>query len=361
MTADALIAALTRWPPDWTDPATAGLAVAAALALWTLAALRRAAHARALAQGQERLAGALSAGAAAQARAAEAMERRLSEVERRMAETLAGGAQRTARSLGELQARLTAIDRAQAKIERLSGEVLGLQDILSNKQARGAFGEIQLADILRDALPPDAYALQATLSNGRRADALLALPEPPGRLAVDAKFPLEGWQALRAARDDRARAEADRAFRASVRAHVAAIAERYVIEGETAEGALMFVPSEAVYAELHGRFGDVVREGFARKVWIVSPTTLMATLTTLRAVMRDARLSAQAAAVRRELGLLHRDMERLSERVGALDRHFEAARRDVEAVRISAEKAGARAARLEGVEFGDAPATEAAE
>lgn len=351
MTADRLLAAL-RWPPDWADPVTQGLALAAALlALGVWAALRRGGGAEAAERA--RLTGAIEAGAAAQARMAEAMERRLTEVERRMGETLAGTAARTARSLGELQERLSAIDRAQAKIERLSGDVLGLQDILSNKQARGAFGEIQLADILQKALPPDAYALQATLSNGRRVDALLALPDPPGRLAVDAKFPLEAYEALRAAQGERAKADAARAFRTSVRAHIAAIAERYVIEGETAEGALMFLPSEAVYAELHGRFGDVVREGFALKVWIVSPTTLMATLTTLRAVLRDARLRAQAGAVRREMGLLHRDVARLIERVGALDRHFEAARRDLELVRVSAEKASARAARLEDADFGE--------
>ncbi len=355
MSADRLLAAL-RWPPDAADPATWALAAGVLALLWLGASWRAAGAARRLAQGQERLAGALAAGAAAQARAAEALERRLAEVERRTGETLAGAAARTARSLGEVQARLSAVDRAQARIETLSGQVLTLQDILSNKQARGAFGEVQLADILAQALPPDAYALQATLSNGRRADALILLPGPPGRIAVDAKFPLEAFEALRAARDDRDRDKASRAFAAAVRAHLAAIAERYVIPGETAEGALMFLPAEAVYAELHAHHGAVVREGFARRVWTVSPTTLMATLTTLRAVSRDARLAAQADAVRRELGLLHRDVERLAERVGALDRHFEAARRDVEQVRISAEKASARAARLESADFGEAPA-----
>jgi DNA recombination protein RmuC len=272
-----------------------------------------------------------------------------------MGDTLHGSAQRTARSLGDLQQRLEAIDRAQAKIEKLSGDVLGLQDILSNKQTRGAFGEIQLNDLVSKALPPDAYAFQATLANGRRADCLIRLPAPPGPVVIDAKFPLEAYEALRAAGDERARVEAGRAFKAAVRKHIGDIAERYVSTDDTADGALMFLPSEAVYAELHANHADVVREGFAKRVWIVSPTTLMATLNTLRAILKDARMREQAGAIRRELGLLHADVERLMTRVGNLDRHFEQARRDVEEIRISAEKAGGRAARLEAADFGDKP------
>jgi DNA recombination protein RmuC len=174
-------------------------------------------------------------------------------------------------------------------------------------------------------------------------------------MVIDAKFPLEAYEALRAASTDRERAEAARSFRTSVRKHVTDIAERYIINGETADSALMFLPSEAVYAELHANFGDVVREGFARRVWIVSPTTLMATLNTVRAILKDSRMREQAGAIRRELGLLHADVERLVTRVGRLDTHFEQARRDVEEIRISAEKASGRAARLERVEF-DEPA-----
>jgi DNA recombination protein RmuC len=292
--------------------------------------------------------------AAAQARMVEAMERRLEDVQRRMGDTLHGAASRTARSLGDLQARLTAIDRAQGRIEKLSGDVLGLQDILSNKQARGAFGEIQLADLVAQALPPDAYALQHGLSNGRRVDCLIRLPDPPGPLCVDAKFPLEAYEALRAATDERTRADAVRAFRGATRGHLADIAERYVIPGETAEGALMFLPSEAVYAELHAHHGVVVREGFGMKVWTVSPSTLMATLTTLRAILRDARLRENADALRREMALLQDDLRRLSGRVGALDRHFAQAREDVAQIALSAEKASMRAARLESAEFGEA-------
>jgi DNA recombination protein RmuC len=288
------------------------------------------------------------------------METRLSEVTRALSESLAQSATRTARSLGDLQQRLETIDKAQTNIEKLSGDVLSLQDILSNKQTRGAFGEIQLRDLVTKALPPDSFQFQATLSNGRRADCLIHLPHPPGPIVIDAKFPLEAYEALRAAGSPQALTEAGRAFRTSVRAHLRAIAERYILEGETAEGALMFLPSEAVYAELHANFGDLVREGFALRVWTVSPTTCMATLHTLRAILKDARMREQAHAIRRELGLLGRDVERLAGRVGNLERHFVQAGKDVEEIKISAERAGKRARRLEAIDFAPEGPEEAA-
>jgi DNA recombination protein RmuC len=283
------------------------------------------------------------------------MEERLAGVTQTMAENLQGSARRTAQSLGDLQQRLAAIDKAQANIEKLSGDVLTLQDILSNKQTRGAFGEIQLGDIVRRALPPDAYTLQATLSNGRRADCLVHLPYPPGPIAIDAKFPLEAYEALRAAKTEREIADAQRLMRAALRAHIRDIKERYIIDGETADGALLFLPSEAVYAELHANFGDVVREGFAARVWIVSPTTCMATLNTMRAVLKDARMREQAGAIRRELGALYADVDRLSERVANLDRHFSQAAKDIDEIKISAEKAGRRAKRLDAFDFETLP------
>jgi DNA recombination protein RmuC len=268
-----------------------------------------------------------------------------------MTDSLQGTSMRTARSLGDLQQRLETIDRAQANIEKLSGNVLSLQDILSNKQTRGAFGEIQLHDIVQKALPPDAFTMQATLSNGRRADCLIHLPQPPGPIVVDAKFPLEAYEALRAARSQAEIDGALRAFRTAVRAHIRAISERYILPGETAEGALMFLPSEAVYAELHANHPEVVREGFAARVWIVSPTTCMATLNTLRAVLKDARMREQAGAIRKELAALHGDVERLAERVGNLDRHFGQAARDIEEIKVSSDKAARRARRLDSFDF----------
>ncbi len=308
-----------------------------------------------LSDGQQQLAGGLThvsdAQAKSQAQVLQLMEARLAEVTTRMGESLQGSSTRTARSLGELQQRLETIDRAQANIEKLSGDVLSLQDILSNKQTRGAFGEIQLQEILTKALPPDSFSWQATLSNGKRADCLIHLPNPPGPIVIDSKFPLEAYESLRNADTQWELNEAAKAMRIAVKAHIKAISQKYIVEGETADGALMFLPSEAVYAELHANFPELVREGFSAKVWIVSPTTCMATLNTMRAILKDARMREQAGAIRRELGLLHGDVERLGARVGNLDRHFAQASKDVAEIRISAEKASKRARRLDSFEF----------
>ena len=308
-----------------------------------------------LSDGQQQLAGGLThvseAQAAAQANMLQLMEQRLQAVTVQMNENLSGTSRRTAQSLGELQQRLQAIDKAQDNITKLSGDVLSLQDILSNKQTRGAFGEIQLADIVSKALPSDSYTMQATLSNGKRADCLIHLPNPPGPIVVDAKFPLEAYEKLRSAATDWEVKDAARQLRQSVRAHIKAISEKYLIEGETADGALMFLPSEAVYAELHAKFPEVVRDGFAARVWIVSPTTCMATLNTMRAILKDARMRAQAGAIRKELSMLFQDVERLGTRVENLDRHFGQAAKDVADIRISAEKAGRRARRLDAFDF----------
>ena len=310
---------------------------------------------QAISDGQERLSGGLNHVSEAQAQSQTAMlqlmEKRLAEVSGQMTENLQGSARRTAHSLGELQERLSAIDKAQENITKLSGDVLSLQDILSNKQTRGAFGEIQLTDIVSKALPSDSYSLQTTLSNGRRADCMIHLPNPPGPICIDSKFPLEAYEALRNATSDWEVNEAAKLLRSSLRKHIKDIAERYIIDGETADGALMFLPSEAVYAELHANFAEIVREGFAARVWIVSPTTCMATLTTMRAILKDARMREQAGAIRRELGLLFADVDRLGTRVENLDRHFSQASKDISDIKISAEKAGRRARRLDNFDF----------
>ncbi|MEL0121346.1 MAG: DNA recombination protein RmuC [Paracoccaceae bacterium] len=308
-----------------------------------------------LGAGQERLTGGLHHVSDAQTKSQNGMmqmlEQRLAQVQQQMTENLQGSSRRTAHSLGELQQRLMAIDKAQDNITKLSGDVLSLQDILSNKQTRGAFGEIQLNDIVTKALPSDSYTLQATLSNGRRADCLIHLPNPPGPIAIDSKFPLEAYEALRAAQNDRDLAEAAKLMRQAVKKHIRDISEKYIIEGETADGALMFLPSEAVYAELHANFSDLVREGFSARVWIVSPTTCMATLNTMRAILKDARMREQAGAIRKELGLLYQDVDRLGTRVENLDRHFSQAAKDISEIKISADKAGRRARRLDAFDF----------
>jgi DNA recombination protein RmuC len=308
-----------------------------------------------LADGQSALSGGLTqvseAAASSQANMLKLMEARLSEVSKGMSDNLANSATRTARSLGELQQRLETIDKAQANIEKLSGDVLTLQDILSNKQTRGAFGEIQLFDILEKALPSDSYTTQATLPNGRRADALIHLPNPPGPIVIDAKFPLEAYESLRNAGTDYEVNEAAKKLRVSVRKHIRDISDRYILEGETADGALMFLPSEAVYAELHANFPEIVREGFAQRVWIVSPTTCMATLNTMRAILKDARMREQAGAIRKALKQLHRDVEIIGERAAKLETHFDQARADIEGLSIASERAGKRAARLDNFDF----------
>ena len=330
-----------------------------------------------LSDGQHQLAGGLNhvseAQANSQSQVLQTMELRLAEVQQRMNDTLHASAlksvrtmadlnekldktlgansEKTTKSLTELQERLATIDKAQANIEKLSGDVLSLQDILSNKQTRGAFGEIQLNDIVSKALPADSFTLQATLSNNRRADCLIHLPNPPGPIVIDSKFPLEAYEALRSAQDQRQLNEAAKKLRTSVKAHINAISERYIIDGETADGALMFLPSEAVYAELHSNFPELVREGFDKRVWIVSPTTCMATLNTMRAILKDARMREQAGAIRKELSMLFTDVNRLGDRVENLDRHFHQASKDISEIKISAEKAGRRAKRLDNFDF----------
>jgi len=366
---------------DFSDPIVLGLSLVALLLLVLIVIVIRSAGrkddsaepllrqmfqlgetVRGLSDGQHQLFGGLKTvsdtQAEAQTKMIQVVEARLAEVQRGMTDSLHGSAVKTTRSLTELQERLATIDKAQTNIEKLSGDVLSLQDILSNKQTRGAFGEIQLNDIVTKALPPDAYAFQATLSNGKRADCLVHLPNPPGPIVIDSKFPLEAYEAIRGANNKAQLTEATRLMRAAVRLHIKAISERYIIEGETADGALMFLPSEAVYAELHANFGDVVREGFAARVWIVSPTTCMATLNTMRAVLKDARMREQAGAIRKELGLLDKDVERLVDRVGNLDRHFGQAARDIEDIKISATKAGNRARKLDNFDFEDVAGVE---
>jgi len=279
------------------------------------------------------------------------MQQQLAQMQERTTQSLHGSAQRTTTSLTQLQERLRAMDKAQENITKLSGDVLSLQDILSNKQTRGAFGEIQLNDIVSKALPSDSYTMQKTLSNGRRADCLIHLPNPPGPIVIDAKFPLEAYEALHRADTDWALKSAVANMRTSVRKHIRDIAEKYILDGETADGALMFLPSEAVYAELHANFPELVREGFDARVWIVSPTTCMATLNTMRAILKDARMREQAGEIRKTLRMLHRDVELIVQRAGKLDTHFRQAREDLEGIGTAAERAGKRAARLDNFDF----------
>lgn len=281
------------------------------------------------------------------------MDEKLLAVTKSVGDGLQQSTAKTNETLAALRERLARIDAAQQKISSLSEQVVSLQEVLSNKQARGAFGEIQLNDLVSSILPPNAYVFQAQMSNGKKADCLLNLPNPPGAIVIDAKFPLESYYALRRAQNDREKLEAERFFKASVLKHVKDISEKYIIPGETAESALMFLPSEAIYAELHANFIDAVEASYKAKVWIVSPTTLMATLNTVRAILKDARMREQAGVIQKEVGVLIDDISRLDERVENLSRHFKQAGDDIEQIKTSSGKITRRIQKIEAVELGE--------
>ena len=260
------------------------------------------------------------------------LHERLDHVSARLGDSLEKSGENTGKSLTELKERLAVIDQAQKNITDLSGEMIGLKDILSNKQARGAFGEIQLNDLVSSILPPSAYEFQATMENGKRADCLIKLPNPPGSIVVDAKFPLESYHQLHSADNEGDFKKAQSNFKMDILKHVKDISEKYIINGVTAESALMFLPSEAVYAELHSNFSDVVAKSYRAKVWIVSPTTLMATLNTIRAVLKDARMREQAGIIQKHVVTLIDDIERLDKRVGDLKTHFDRAEKDIDLI-----------------------------
>ena len=264
----------------------------------------------------------------------------LRDQERALASIVSDRLDRSEKATGQvvtdLRERLARIDEAQKKIGELSTQVVSLQHILTNKQARGAFGEVQLNDLVSNALPPSAYELQCTLSSGVRADCLLKLPNPPGPIAIDAKFPLESYHLLRAvaAGDAPALATAQRAFQAAMRKHIGDIRDKYILPGETAESALLFLPSEAIYAELHANFGGIVDESYRARVWIVSPTTMMATLNTVRAVLKDVEMREQAGEIQKLVGLMMGDTRRLQERVDNLKKHFAMTEKDLREISI---------------------------
>jgi DNA recombination protein RmuC len=289
------------------------------------------------------------------------VEQSLREQERALAGLVSERLDRSDKATGQvvtdLRERLARIDEAQKKIGELSTQVVGLQEILSNKQARGAFGEVQLNDLVSAALPPNAYDFQCTLSNGSRVDCLLRLPNPPGPIAIDAKFPLESYQLLRSVKagDAQGLAAAQRAFQLAMRKHIVDIRDKYILPGETAESALLFLPSEAIYAELHANFAAVVDESYRARVWIVSPTTMMATLNTVRAVLKDVRMREQAGEVQKLVGLMLGDVKLLEKRVANLRRHFGQTTEDLGEIETSTSRIVGRGERIQSVDMGDQP------
>ena len=279
-------------------------------------------------------------------------ERKLDVISGKVDERLSQGFEKTQKIFSDVLSRLAVIDKAQERISKLSENVVSLQDVLTDKRARGAFGEVQLHQLIDQALPKSAYSLQATLSNGRRADCLLQLPEPVGHMAIDAKFPLENYQKL--TDPDLAESERNQAlirFKQDVRKHIEDIAGRYIIAGETADGAIMFLPSEAVFAELHAHHPDVIALSQKRRVWIASPTTMMAILTTVAAVLKDAETKRQVHIIQEHLQGLAEDFNRFGSRFDKLATHIRQAHDDTQQIHTSAKKISGRFAKIEKVDL----------
>jgi DNA recombination protein RmuC len=280
------------------------------------------------------------------------IDERLEQISGRVNERLEDGFRKTNETFVNVMARLATIDEAQKKIESLTGSVVSLQELLGDKRARGAFGEVQLEALVRNVLPTSAFEMQATLSNGARADCVLKLPPPTGKVAVDSKFPLENYHRMFDPEANEAeRALARKQFRQDVRRHVDAIAEKYIVAGETSDGAVMFVPAEAVFAEIHAHHAEVVEYAIARRVWIVSPTTLMAVLNTARAVLKDVETRRQIHLIKESLARLAVEFGRFEVRMRELARHIRQAHEDVEKVQVTSAKISQRFAQIESVEL----------
>ncbi|MCB8840114.1 DNA recombination protein RmuC [Aurantimonas sp. VKM B-3413] len=259
----------------------------------------------------------------------------------------------TKASLSALAERLAVIDRAQGEIRGLAGEVVRLQDILANKQTRGAFGEGRMQAIVADALPAGSFQFQATLSNGKRPDCLIRMPNGAPSLAIDAKFPLEAYGALRAAETEETRSFAASRLRRDMDVHIRAISEKYLVAGETQETAFLFVPSETIFAELHEHFEDVVQKAYRARVVIVSPSLLLLAIQVIQAIMKDARMRAEAGRIQTEVRLLTEDLQRLDARVAALKNHFGQSARDIDQILVSTEKLTRRGERIAAVDLGE--------
>lgn len=289
------------------------------------------------------------------------IDARLGEIAGKVNERLDEGFKKTNETFVNVMTRLATIDEAQKKIESLTGSVVNLQELLGDKRARGAFGEVQLEGLVRNVLPPNAYEMQATLSNGTRVDCLLRLPSPTGLVGVDSKFPLENYHRMFAPESSAADYSlAQKQFKVDVRRHVDAISSKYIIAGETSDGAVMFVPAEAVFAEIHAHHGEVVEYANAKRVWIVSPTTLMAVLNTARAVLKDVETRQQIHVIKDALQRLSVDFGRFEDRMRKLADHVRQAHEDAQQVQISSKKISQRFAQIEGVELEDEPEIETA-
>lgn len=281
-------------------------------------------------------------------------DKRLKDISGEVEKRLSEGFEKTTATFADVLKRLALIDEAQKKITELSTNVVSLQEILADKRSRGAFGEVQLNSLVSNVLPESSFALQYTLSNGKIADCVLFLPKPTGNVAIDAKFPLESYRRMSdIERSETERKSAERQFKMDVRKHIQDIAEKYILRGETSDGAVMFIPAEAVFAEIQAHQPDLVQEAHRMRVWMVSPTTLMAILNTARAVLKDVATRKQVHIIQEHLAGLAKDFDRFQKRMDNLSRHIKLASEDVDKVHTSAQKISNRFEKIESVEIED--------
>ena len=279
------------------------------------------------------------------------ISQRLAGMSQRVSSTITEQTKSTHENLRRLQERLAVIDAAQNNIQSLAKDVVGLQAILSNKQTRGAFGQSRMETIVADGLPMGAYTFQQTLSNGSRPDCTIRMPNDAPPLVIDAKFPLEAWNAIRDAGSPEAGKIAGQQFRRDMEIHIRDISEKYLIQGETQDTAFLFVPSESIFAEIHEHFEAVVQKAHRARIVIVSPSLLMLSIQVIQAVLKDQRMRAQAHLIQGEVAILMDDLGRLDERVRKLQGHFAMAQKDIDMVVTSADKLTKRGARIEALEF----------
>jgi len=282
---------------------------------------------------------------------ARAVNERLDRMTHKVGTDLNETARKTHESISKLNERLAVIDTAQKNLTELSTNMVSLQEILANKQARGAFGQMRMETIVKDGLPTGAYTFQATLSNGKRPDCLLHMPNTPAGVVIDAKFPLEGFEAFRTARRDEDKKEAARRVRVDVTRHIEAMAERYFIPGETQDTAILFVPSEAIYADLAEHFSDLVQKAHRARIVICAPNMLMLAVQTMQAILKDVQMREQAHLIQKEVATLMEDMGRFRDRVLDLQRHFGQANADIEKILTSSEKITSRGRKIENLDF----------
>jgi len=279
-------------------------------------------------------------------------DQRLKEINQQVEKRLADGFEKTTETFSDVVKRLALIDAAQKKITELSSNVVSLQEILNDKRSRGTFGEVQLSGLIRNVLPEQHYSFQHTLTNGKRCDCILILPEPTGNVVVDAKFPLENFRLLiDSSLPETERKTAEQQFKLDIKKHIQDISEKYIVPDETADGAVMFIPAEAVFAEIHSRYPELVELAHRSKVWIVSPTTMMAILTTARAVLKDAATKEQVHIIQKLLQTLSVDFDRFQKRMDNLAKHISQAHDDIGEVHTSAKKITQRFGQIEKVEL----------